>query len=557
MYMKRIIFYLALSGLLMSTWACGEKEEKSTSSVSVFCTTGDADEITINSATLSGAAFASGAKTPAGSACFFCSTNGESVDALLATGTKIDAGIVQGNGGSFSAVATNLSPASTYYYVAMVSFDGKEAYGSVKSFTTLARPTEIIVTAEADGITESSARLYGYADIERISGSPKFGIIVSTQPNPNQDNGETYYSYEIDRNNKYYVEVAYLQEETTYYYKAFIEDGKILRVGEVKSFTTDYTKVTELDLFTTTSSDASYELCLTVSQSETLWYWPMPENAIIYYKGAKWTSNNQSVASVGEESGSLEMQGWYVTITGKSVGETTIVATANDSGNIIAECKVKVFAKSPVPEAIDLGTGIKWASFNLGAAAPEGYGDNYAWGETWPKDKYNWSTYKWCKGNNNKLTRYCPSDKTTFWGGTGKPDNKEEFKDYNYADDAARCALGGKWRVPTNAEWAKLMGCCSTIWTDNYKGTGVKGVIVTSNVEGYAGKSIFLPATDNLPVELNSNVDIAGCYWTSSLFKYTPSSADCMIYFFAEGNFDWVELEGDRCLGFSIRPVTE
>ena len=37
--------------------------------------------------------------------------------------------------------------------------------------------------------------------------------------------------------------------------------------------------------------------------------------------------------------------------------------------------------------AVDLGlpSGTKWATFNLGATAPEEYGDYYAWGETAPK----------------------------------------------------------------------------------------------------------------------------------------------------------------------------
>ncbi len=51
----------------------------------------------------------------------------------------------------------------------------------------------------------------------------------------------------------------------------------------------------------------------------------------------------------------------------------------------------------PVPEAVDLGlpSGLKWASFNLGATKPEEYGDYYAWGETEPKELYDWSTYNW------------------------------------------------------------------------------------------------------------------------------------------------------------------
>ena len=60
-------------------------------------------------------------------------------------------------------------------------------------------------------------------------------------------------------------------------------------------------------------------------------------------------------------------------------------------------------------------------------------------------------------------------------------------------DDVAHVILGGKWRMPTDDEWAELLNNCTRTWTDNYNGTGVKGRIVTSNIEGYKDKSIFLP----------------------------------------------------------------
>lgn len=47
-------------------------------------------------------------------------------------------------------------------------------------------------------------------------------------------------------------------------------------------------------------------------------------------------------------------------------------------------------------EYVDLGlpSGTLWATMNVGATAPEEYGDLFAWGETAPKDVYDWSTYK-------------------------------------------------------------------------------------------------------------------------------------------------------------------
>ena len=48
-------------------------------------------------------------------------------------------------------------------------------------------------------------------------------------------------------------------------------------------------------------------------------------------------------------------------------------------------------------EWVDLGlpSGTLWATMNIGASSPEEYGDYFAWGETQPKEVYNWSTYSW------------------------------------------------------------------------------------------------------------------------------------------------------------------
>ena len=48
-------------------------------------------------------------------------------------------------------------------------------------------------------------------------------------------------------------------------------------------------------------------------------------------------------------------------------------------------------------EWVDLGlpSGTLWATCNVGANAPEQYGDYFAWGETTPKDVYDYNNYKW------------------------------------------------------------------------------------------------------------------------------------------------------------------
>ena len=44
-------------------------------------------------------------------------------------------------------------------------------------------------------------------------------------------------------------------------------------------------------------------------------------------------------------------------------------------------------------EYVDLGLSVKWATCNVGATTPEGYGDYFAWGETNTKSTYSLDTY--------------------------------------------------------------------------------------------------------------------------------------------------------------------
>lgn len=120
---------------------------------------------------------------------------------------------------------------------------------------------------------------------------------------------------------------------------------------------------------------------------------------------------------------------------------------------------------------------------------------------------YYWNSYKWCNGDNYKLTRYCPMEKTGDWDGSGKPDNKTELRDYDYADDVARAVLKGKWRLPTRAEWAALRKQCTWNW------------INVNNVLGYQviaenGNSIFILAAGFRQDDVLREIGDSSNYWS-------------------------------------------
>lgn len=159
-----------------------------------------------------------------------------------------------------------------------------------------------------------------------------------------------------------------------------------------------------------------------------------------------------------------------------------------------------------VHEYVDLGlpSGTLWATRNVGANAPEEYGDYFAWGETLPKTTYDWSTYKYY-GGYNQLTKYCDY---SAYGYNGFTDNLTTLQP---SDDAATANWGSGWRMPSYEEWVELKENTTSTWMTR---NGVNGRLFTAS----NGASLFLPAAGyRLNDELWQAVT-SGCYWSSSLF---------------------------------------
>ena len=191
-------------------------------------------------------------------------------------------------------------------------------------------------------------------------------------------------------------------------------------------------------------------------------------------------------------------------------------------------------------EYVDLGlpSGLKWATCNIGATRPEEYGDYFAWGETEPKTTYNWSTYKYCKGTKNTLTKYC---REGSYGYNGFTDNKTVL---DPEDDAASVNWGGNWRMPTDAEMIELREQCTWTWTTQNEVNGYK-------VVGKNGNFIFLPAAGCMDYSSLYDAGSFGYYWSSSLrmsYPYRAYIVD-LVSGHVDGNYR------DRYYGLSVRPV--
>ena len=179
---------------------------------------------------------------------------------------------------------------------------------------------------------------------------------------------------------------------------------------------------------------------------------------------------------------------------------------------------------------VEMGDGLKWATYNVGASKPEESGNYFAWGETEPKTSYNWANYQFAsKGTLESIFKYTIPD--GYEDGSWYDDYNKNFLGDNLtqlvpADDAAHVNWKGSWRMPTMEEWSALYNTDNFKWTyvENYRGTGVAGMMVTSKIEGYEGNSIFLPGPGAYIREGYGVMNVgSGYYWSSSLFRNTYS----------------------------------
>ena len=159
---------------------------------------------------------------------------------------------------------------------------------------------------------------------------------------------------------------------------------------------------------------------------------------------------------------------------------------------------------------VDLGLPSKtyWATMNIGATSTEDMGDYFAWGETTPKDTYEWSTYQYCNGSDESMTKYCNNPD---FGDNGFTDNLATLE---ASDDAATANWGSGWRMPIADEAEELYTYCSHVWTTQ---NGVTGRLFT----GPNGRSIFLPGIYN---------GMSNHYWTNSLYSSYPSEATTLLF---------------------------
>ena len=426
--------------------------------------------------------------------------------------TKLSGGELKDN--AFSASLSDLSHKTQYWYKPYVTLDGQTFYGEIRSFTTGVVPVQSVSL----DITEYTLNTIGKARTLNATVLPSEATDKSVEWSSDKES------------------VAIVNQ-----------NGIVKAVGNGTATITVTTKdqgktatclITVAQRVTSVSFDKTF-ITLIVGQEQTLTATVNPDNAAD--KTLKWTSSDVSVATVDQNG----------TVSAKAKGFVTIKVTANDGSRVSASFTTRVMTGPCPAEAIDLGLSVYWATCNLSqsgfVSSPTAYGDYYAWGETETKsgcfeDNYKFGTFIY--GTGWRFSKYSTSSSY------GTVDNKTVLEP---EDDVAHVKLGGRWRMPTDDEWAELQNKCTRTWTDDYNGTGIRGRVVTSNVEGYKDKSIFLPAAGYMGSS-PSAVGNAGNYWSSSLD--TDYSENAWNFTFGFTGEEW---KGTyfRYDGESVRPVSE
>lgn len=154
-------------------------------------------------------------------------------------------------------------------------------------------------------------------------------------------------------------------------------------------------------------------------------------------------------------------------------------------------------------EFVDMGLSVFWATYNIGSDSPEGYGEYYAWGETYSKSSYNRMTYRYT----NEVYNYISYTK---YSGESDVIQSNESK-LVLSDDVAHECWGDSWRLPTKSEINELINSCN--WTFGEL-NGTYGCWAVSKLNG---NQIFFPFAGYMLDNEVYDVGVSGKYWSSEL----------------------------------------
>ena len=218
-------------------------------------------------------------------------------------------------------------------------------------------------------------------------------------------------------------------------------------------------------------------------------------------------------------------------------------ADANSDGSVTITDVTKIIdlvlggSTPPTPPSthnyVDLGlpSGTLWADCNVGASAPEEYGDFYAWGETDTKASYTWGNYEYASGSQSTVQNI-----GTHLAGTSY--------------DVATAKWGSEWVMPTLDQANELIHYCDLSLA---KVNNVKGI----RFKGPNGNSIFFPMTGYKADSGYQGEGSQTYIWTDTKDIVSNVAYKSMTIFMDRGSSpaNIKTMAALRCSGCVIRPV--
>ena len=431
--------------------------------------------------------------------------------------------------GTFSVSMTGLNISTTYYVRAYAVTPNGTVYGEQKTFTTRdGIPT--VTTAEVTDIQGKTATCGGTVTDNGGLNVTARGVCWSTSQNPTVSDRHTMNGSGLG---SFTSNITGLNISTTYYVRAYATTSAGTAYGEEVSFTTrnGIPTVTTIEV-TSIGSGLAYSGGNITDDG----------GLAVTARGVCWSTSPSPTLANSHTTNGSGAGSFSSYMTGLSMSTTYYVrAYATNSFVTVYGNQLSFTTTNDEHACIDLGlpSGLLWATCNVGADTPEDYGDYFAWGETQPKDTYNWSTYQYCNGYYNTLTKYCNN---SSYGYNGFTDNLTTLLP---EDDAATTNWGGDWRMPTEEEWQELYNNTTVTWTAQ---SGVNGRLFTAS----NGNSLFLPAAGERNDGSLQDAGYWGFYWSSSLATSSPLGA---WYFYFTSDYFCMNTYIYRISGRSVRAV--
>ena len=208
-----------------------------------------------------------------------------------------------------------------------------------------------------------------------------------------------------------------------------------------------------------------------------------------------------------------------------------------------------------------LPSGLKWAPMNVDALQKRGFALSpyqyncsfVSWGNVVPHNPNNEGKFDYDWGGKNEKEPWYENQPYGLTPGS------ELETDIDITHDIAHKICGGKWRMPTSAEFEELIDNCyyvqadgTTVIADDKTDkrvtvNGVLGIYLKSKING---KLLFIACSGNGNGTSWENRGLNGYYWTASFFSDSAAGS----FFFTGGSMN-PQGKNNRFNGFAVRPV--